>query len=206
MEILPLISFTTGVISILSPCILPILPIFVSVSLNSKSKSELISFIGGLMSIFVVVIFLTGFFTSLLYAYITPVRLISAVILLIVGIFMFFDFQFNFKSLPAANGDGILSSYVMGLLTSLAWAPCYSGYLISLITLLISSNSPGYAVLNIGIYCVGFAVTLLIISYAISKIDLEKLILKTKYIPKIFAILVIIGALYLMFESVKVII
>lgn len=119
---------------------------------------------------------------------------------------MFFDFQFNFKSLPAANGDGILSSYVMGLLTSLAWAPCYSGYLISLITLLISSNSPGYAVLNIGIYCVGFAVTLLIISYAISKIDLEKLILKTKYIPKIFAILVIIGALYLMFESVKVII
>ena len=206
MEILPLISFTTGVISILSPCILPILPIFVSVSLNSKSKSELISFIGGLMSIFVVVIFLTGFFTSLLYAYITPVRLISAVILLIVGILMFFDFQFNFKSLPAANGDGILSSYVMGLLTSLAWAPCYSGYLISLITLLISSNSPGYAVLNIGIYCVGFAVTLLIISYAISKIDLEKLILKTKYIPKLFAILVIIGALYLMFESVKVII
>ena len=206
MEILPLISFTTGVISILSPCILPILPIFVSVSLNSKSKSELISFIGGLMSIFVVVIFLTGFFTSLLYAYITPVRLISSVILLIVGIFMFFDFQFNFKSLPAANGDGILSSYVMGLLTSLAWAPCYSGYLISLITLLISSNSPGYAVLNIGIYCVGFAVTLLIISYAISKIDLEKLILKTIYIPKLFAILVIIGALYLMFESVKVII
>ena len=206
MEILPLISFTTGVISILSPCILPILPIFVSVSLNSKSKSELISFIGGLMSIFVVVIFLTGFFTSLLYAYITPVRLISSVILLIVGILMFFDFQFNFKSLPAATGDGILSSYVMGLLTSLAWAPCYSGYLISLITLLISSNSPGYAVLNIGIYCVGFAVTLLIISYAISKIDLENLILKTKYIPKIFAILVIIGALYLMFESVKVII
>lgn len=206
MEILPLISFTTGVISILSPCILPILPIFVSVSLNSKSKSELISFIGGLMSIFVVVIFLTGFFTSLLYAYITPVRLISSVILLIVGILMFFDFQFNFKSLPAANGDGILSSYVMGLLTSLAWAPCYSGYLISLITLLISSNSPGYAVLNIGIYCVGFAVTLLIISYAISKIDLEKLISKTKYIHKIFAILVIMGALYLMFESVKVII
>ena len=206
MDILPLISFTTGVISILSPCILPILPIFVSVSLNSKSKSELISFIGGLMSIFVVVIFLTGFFTSLLYAYITPVRLISAVILLIVGILMFFDFQFNFKSLPAANGDGILSSYVMGLLTSLAWAPCYSGYLISLITLLISTNGPGYAVLNIGIYCVVFAVTLLIISYAISKIDLEKLILKTKYIPKLFAILVIIGALYLMFESVKVII
>ena len=206
MEILPLISFTTGVISILSPCILPILPIFVSVSLNSKSKSELISFIGGLMSIFVVVIFLTGFFTSLLYAYITPVRLISAVILLIIGILMFFDYQFNFKSLPSVKGDGIAPSYVMGLLTSLAWAPCYSGYLISLITLLIGSNSPGYAVLNIAIYCVGFAVTLLIISYAISKIDLDKLISKTKYIHKIFAILVIIGALYLMFESVKVII
>ena len=202
MEVLPLISFTTGVISILSPCILPILPIFVSVSLKSKSKRELFSFIGGLLTIFIVIIFLTGFFTSILYAYITPIRIISAFILLIIGILMRFDYQFTFKTI---NPNKNTSSYMMGVLTSVAWAPCYSGYLISLITLLISSNDPAYAVLNIIIYSLGFALTLLVLSYFISRINLERLISRTKYVPKIFAGLVIMGALYLLFESLKAI-
>ena len=202
MEVLPLISFTTGVISILSPCILPILPIFVSVSLKSKSKRELFSFIGGLLTIFIVIIFLTGFFTSILYAYITPIRIISAFILLIIGILMLFDYQFTFKTI---NPNKNTSSYMMGVLTSVAWAPCYSGYLISLITLLISSNNPTYAVLNIIIYSLGFALTLLVLSYFISRINLERLISRTKYVPKIFAGLVIMGALYLLFESLKAI-
>ncbi|MEE1134030.1 MAG: cytochrome c biogenesis protein CcdA, partial [Methanobrevibacter sp.] len=187
---------------ILSPCILPILPIFVSVSLKSKSKRELFSFIGGLLTIFIVIIFLTGFFTSILYAYITPIRIISAFILLIIGILMLFDYQFTFKTV---NPNKNTSSYMMGVLTSVAWAPCYSGYLISLITLLISSNDPAYAVLNIIIYSLGFALTLLVLSYFISRINLERLISRTKYVPKIFAGLVIIGALYLLFESLKAI-
>ena len=203
MEILPLISFTTGVISILSPCILPILPIFVGVSLKSKSKTDLISFIAGLLTIFIAVIFLTGFFTTVFYTYIAHVRLISAIILLIVGILMLSDYQFSFKSISNMNRE---SNYLMGVITSIAWAPCYTGYLISLITLLVSSNDPAYAVLNIIIYCIGFALTLFVLSYFISKLDLEKLILKTKYIPKIFAVLVIIGAVYLLYEAVKVLV
>ena len=203
MEILPLISFTTGVISILSPCILPILPIFVSVSLKSKSKSNLLSFILGLLSIFVLIIFLTGFFTSIVYSYIAQIRFVSSIILLVIGILMFFDYSMGFKRLPQIKSDSIFSSYMMGVLTSVAWAPCYSGYLISLITLLVSSNDPSYAVLNIVIYSIGFALTLLVISLLISKINLEKLISKTKYIPKIFSILIILGAIYLLFDSIK---
>ena len=206
MEILPLISFTTGVISILSPCILPILPIFVSVSLKSKSKSNLLSFILGLLSIFVLIIFLTGFFTSIVYSYITQIRFVCSIILLIIGISMFFDYSIGFKRLPQIKCDSMFSSYMMGVLTSVAWAPCYSGYLISLITLLVSSNDPSYAVLNIVIYSIGFALTLLALSLLISKINLEKLISKTKYIPKIFSILIILGAIYLLFDSIKVLI
>ncbi len=201
MEIFPIISFFTGVISILSPCILPILPIFVGVSLESKSKTRLISFILGLLSIFIVVIFLTAFFTSILYSYIIYVRIVSSLILLIIGILMFFNKSFNFKSLPHINGDDVISYYLLGLLTSIAWAPCYSGYLISLIALLVSTNSSFYAVMNILLYCIGFALTLFVLSFAISKIDLEKLISKTRHIPKIFSILIIIGAIYLLLTS-----
>ena len=204
MEIMPIISFFTGVISILSPCIIPTIPIIVGFSLKTKSKVEILSFILGLFSIFTIIIFLTGFFTAILYRYIIYVRVIAAVILLIMGILMYFDYNLSFKSIDARTGGGIVNSFILGFLTSIAWADCYSAYLISLITLLVSSNSPLYAVGNILIYVFGFALTLLALCLAISRIDLAKLISKTSHIPKIFAILIIIGAFYLFYTSIQV--
>ena len=204
MEIMPIISFFTGVISILSPCIIPTIPIIVGFSLKTKSKVEILSFILGLFSIFTIIIFLTGFFTAILYRYIIYVRVIAAVILLIMGILMYFDYNLSFKSIGARSGGGIVNSFILGFLTSIAWADCYSAYLISLITLLVISNSPLYAVGNILIYVFGFALTLLALCLAISRIDLAKLISKTSHIPKIFAILIIIGAFYLFYTSIQV--
>ena len=202
MEIMPIISFFTGVISILSPCIIPTIPIIVGFSLKTKSKVEILSFILGLFSIFTLIIFLTGFFTAILYRYIIYVRVIAAVILLIMGILMFFDYNLSFKSMDARTGGGIANSFILGFLTSIAWADCYSAYLISLISLLVSSNSPLYAVGNILIYVLGFALTLLALCLVISRIDLEKLISKARYIPKVFSVLIIIGALYLFYTSI----
>jgi cytochrome c-type biogenesis protein len=127
-------------------------------------------------------------------------------ILLVIGILMLFNFSFNFKSLSVKNKEGIIGSFVLGFLTSIAWAPCYSAYLISLISLLVSSSDVGYAVFNIILYVLGFALTLFVLSYFISKISIEKLISKTKYLPKIFAILIIVGAVYLFFSSFQILI
>ena len=138
MEVFPLISFFTGVISILSPCILPILPIFIGFSLKSKTKAEILSFTAGLFSIFTIIVFLTGFFTAIVYQYISYFRLISAVLLLIIGILMLFDYSFGFITVKSRNHDGILGSFALGFLTSVAWVPCYSAYLMSLISLLVS--------------------------------------------------------------------
>ena len=204
MEIFPLISFFTGVISILSPCILPVIPIFVAFSLKTKSKSEIVSFTLGLLSVFLVIVLLTGFFTSIVYSYIFYVRIFSAVLLLAIGILMLVDYSFSFSIKLPKESDGIVGSFILGFITSISWAPCYSAYLISLITLLVSSSDGLYAVFNILLYCLGFGLMLFVLSLLISKINLEKLIGKTKYIPKIFAVLIIIGAVYLFWESFKV--
>lgn len=206
MEILPLISFCTGVISILSPCILPVIPIFVAFSLKAKSKSEIISFTLGLLSIFAIVIFLTGFFTSFVYRYIFYIRIFSAIVLLAIGILMLADYSFSLSVKMPKDSDGIVGSFILGFITSISWAPCYSAYLISLISLLVASNSGFYALFNLILYCAGFGLTLFILSFLISKINLEALISKTKYLPKIFAILIIVGAIYLFWESFKVLI
>ena len=206
MEIFPLISFFTGVISILSPCILPVIPIFVAFSLKTKSKSEIVSFTLGLLSVFLVIVILTGFFTSVVYSYIFYIRIFSAVLLLAIGILMLVDYSFSFSVKLPKESDGIVGSFILGFITSISWAPCYSAYLISLITLLVSSSDWPYAVFNILLYCLGFGLMLFVLILLISRINLEKLIGKTRYIPKIFAVLIIIGAVYLFWESFKVMI
>ena len=206
MEIFPLISFFTGVISILSPCILPVIPIFVAFSLKTKSKSEIVSFTLGLLSVFLVIVLLTGFFTSIVYSYIFYIRIFSAELLLAIGILMLVDYSFSFSVKLPKESDGIVGSFILGFITSISWAPCYSAYLISLITLLVSSSDWPYAVFNIILYCLGFGLMLFVLSLLISRINLEKLIGKTRYIPKIFAVLIIIGAVYLFWESFKVMI
>ena len=198
MDLFPLISFFTGVISILSPCILPILPIFVGFSLNSKSKSEIISFTLGLFSIFTAIVFLTAFFTAIVYEYMPYIRILSAALLLLVGILMLADYSFSFTIKPI-NTEGILGSFGLGLLTSLSWVPCYSAYLISLISLLVTSANPLFAAFNIVLYSLGFGLTLLILSFLISKINLESFVKKTSFIPKIFAVLIICSAIYMLF-------
>ena len=201
MEIIPFISFILGVMSILSPCILPILPIFVGFSLKTKSKLEIFSFTYGLFSIFVAVIFLTAFFTAIVYEYIIYFRLISAILLIIIGILMLLNYSFRFKSISHNN----INSFGLGFLTSIAWAPCYGGYLISLIALLVSSNDVAYATFNIIVYALGFALTLLVLSLLISKINIDKLVSKTNILPNIFGILIIIGGVYLFLTSLMVI-
>ncbi|MBR0369100.1 MAG: cytochrome C biogenesis protein [Methanobrevibacter sp.] len=198
MDLFPLISFFTGVISILSPCILPILPIFIGFSLNSKTKTELISFTLGLFSIFTVIIFLTAFFTAIVYQYITYIRIISSILLLIIGILMLVNYSFNFNVKPI-NHEGIIGSFALGFLTSVAWVPCYSAYLISLISLLVTSADPLFVAFNIVLYCLGFGLTLLALSFIISKINLESFVKKTSFIPKIFAVLIIVSAIYMLF-------
>ena len=51
---------------------------------------------------------------------------------------MLFDYSFGFITVKSRNHDGILGSFALGFLTSVAWVPCYSAYLMSLISLLVS--------------------------------------------------------------------
>jgi cytochrome c biogenesis protein CcdA len=110
---------------------------------------------------------------------------------------MLANYSFNFNVKPI-NDEGIIGSFGLGVLTSVAWVPCYSAYLMSLISLLVTSANPMFVSFNIVLYCLGLGLTLLALSFAISKVDIESLINRTSIIPKVFAVLIIIGAIYLL--------
>ncbi|MCC7553233.1 MAG: cytochrome c biogenesis CcdA family protein [Methanobacteriaceae archaeon] len=206
MEIVPIISLLAGIASVLSPCILPVIPILFAFNLNKKNKLEIFSFILGFSLIFILLVFLTAFFTIAINSFIFYFRLIACVILFALAVSLLFDKNMiNFNLPHLQNRNGLKFSFIFGLFTSLAWAPCFGVYLVSLITLLASFVDPLYASINIIIYCIGFGLTLFILSFLFSKFNLEQLLNNSKYIRFISGILILICALYMLFLSVGVI-
>ena len=213
MNIIPLFSFLAGIASILSPCILPIIPVLIGYFLAKKNKIEIISFNLGLFSIFLLFIILTMVFTAAINQYLMYIRLIASLILIILGasillnrnILNIAQSTYNFDS-SAKNNDNenkstlklAKSSYILGLLTSLAWAPCYGTYLISLISFSVSTGNTFYSGVNLLIYTLGFGLSLFVIGFLISTINIQKLVKNVDLINKVSGILIIIGGIYLL--------
>lgn len=197
MDFIPYISFLTGVASIISPCIIPVIPILFGFALKNRKNKEIFAFILGLFSIFTALIFITSFFTIMFYSYIPYVRLASALILFAVGLLFLFNRTFSI-AFEGSSREGLVGSFVLGVLTSLAWSPCYGGYLISLISVLITTAEVLYISLNIVLYTLGFGLALLVLSYIISKINIEKFIKKSEYVRRISGILFILGSIYML--------
>ena len=197
MDFIPIISFLLGILSIISPCIIPVLPILFGFSIKNSNNKELLSFILGLFSIFTILIFVTAFFTVIFYHYVFYIRIIAAIIILIIGILFISNktFSLSFK------GNSNKNSFMLGVLTSLAWSPCYGGYLISLISILLSYGNVIYNALNIVIYCIGFGVALFVLSFVISKLNIEKLVKNADYLRKISGVLFIFAAIYMILTA-----
>jgi len=80
MNIGPLFSFLAGMASILSPCIIPVIPIVIGQSLINRKISDILSFIIGFYSIFTLIIILTVIFTAAVNYYLFYFRIIASII------------------------------------------------------------------------------------------------------------------------------
>lgn len=85
----------------------------------------------------------------------------------------------------------------MGLITSVAWAPCYGSYLITLIALSVSTGNTLYSALNILLYTLGFLVSIFTMGLIISSINLEKIVGKADLIRRISGILIFLAGIYM---------
>lgn len=196
MDFIPYISFLTGLVSIISPCIIPVIPILFGFTIKNKDIKEIIAFTLGLFSIFTLLIFVTAFFQVMFYSYVYYVRILSSVVLLAIGLIFIFDKTFNLSFKVSSQ-----NAFILGVLTSLSWSPCYGGYLISLLSVLITAPDTLYITLNIILYSLGFGLTLLVLSYIISKINVEKLVKGSSYIRQITGILFIIGGVFMLLNA-----
>ncbi len=198
MNIELLISFSAGVISVLSPCVLPLIPIVIGYSLLKKKTSEILSFVLGFFILFTLIIIFTVVFTAAVNHYIFYFRLIAAIIIILIGIFILLtDKSFNLSYRPVKHRNKLIGSFSMGFLTSLAWSPCYGAYLIALITYSASTGNIIYSAFNLIMFTAGFSITIFIMAFLASKIDLSRIIKHSNNIRFISGIVILIAGIYM---------
>ncbi|MBS5737345.1 MAG: cytochrome c biogenesis protein CcdA, partial [Clostridiales bacterium] len=129
-----IVSFLEGIITFISPCLLPMLPIYISYFAGGgerKIKTTLknaTGFVLGFTLIFIAMGALAGTVGSFLQKYQITVNIISGAIVILFGLNFLGIFKLNiFKgSSKKANTKnlGFFSSMLFGIIFSVGWTPC----------------------------------------------------------------------------------
>jgi cytochrome c-type biogenesis protein len=193
-----LFSFSAGLASVLSPCVLPIIPILVGHSLLKHKNKDILAFIIGFYLIFVLITLLTVIFTAAINHYILYFRVFAAVLIILLGMFIIFNKNlFNYSYTPY-HKNKILGSFLVGFLTSLAWSPCYGPYIVSVAAYSAATGNWIYSTINMMLFAVGFTFTLFIIAFLTSKINFKVNLKYSNPIRMFSGVIIIIAGIYLL--------
>ena len=134
-----MISFLEGIITFISPCLLPMLPIYVSYFAGGGERSTAktlkcaLGFVLGFTLVFMAMGALAGTVGSFLRQYETAVNIVSGLVVIFfglsfLGVFQLKLFQGSRYSVDAAN-MGFFPALVFGIVFSVGWTPCVGAFL-----------------------------------------------------------------------------
>lgn len=175
-------ALAAGAISFLSPCVLPLVPGYISYvagnaaaaggtprSLGSRLSTLLLStyFVLGFSTIFVALGASATAISQVLLSYRYEANILGGVIIIVFGVFMtglvrlpFLDREFRYHG--SLSGGRPLGAYVLGLAFGFGWTPCIGPVLGAILTVSALSSTASNGIALLGIYSVGLGVPFLL--------------------------------------------
>ena len=184
------ISFLEGIITFISPCLLPMLPIYISYFAGGGERSTkktltgALGFVLGFTIVFVAMGALAGTVGSFLKKYQTAVNVVSGLIVILFGLNFMGVIKLNLfrgGSRMDVTPNGFFSSVLFGIIFSVGWTPCVGAFLGSALMLASQQGHVLEGMLMLLVYSLGLGIPFLVSALLIDKLKSAFNWIKTHY-------------------------
>lgn len=179
------LAFLAGVLSFLSPCVLPLVPAYVSFITGfsidelrsgpriAKAMGNTIAFVLGFSTIFVSLGASSSLLGHFLIQYQDYVRIGGGILTIVFGLFIAgfvrLDFLMREKRFHISKGPtGYLGSFLIGMSFAAGWTPCIGPILGTILIYASSQGSASYGLKLLSVYSLGLALPFIIATLAIN--------------------------------------
>ena len=178
-----LIAFGAGLISFLSPCVLPLIPGYISFitgnSLNELLESKkinirpLILFTLGFSFVFIIFGAAASYLGQVLLQNSETLRIIAGLIIIIFSLQLIGIININFlnfeKKIYTQKNNNILFSFIIGMAFGFGWTPCIGPILGSILALASTEETVFKAIILLSFYSLGLAIPFILSGYLMQR-------------------------------------
>ena len=216
-----LIAFGAGLISFLSPCVLPLIPGYVSFisgqSLQDILKSKEVKFLPlalfclGFSTVFIILGASASFLGQALLQNSEILRIIAGIVIIVFSLQLIGLINIGYlnleKRFEAKSSQNILFPYVIGLAFGFGWTPCIGPILGSILALASIEETLSRAVIMLSFYSLGLALPFVLSGYLIQKFLLFSKNFKKNinFISKIGGIILLITGILILTNQLQAI-
>lgn len=178
-----ILSFLEGIITFISPCLLPMLPVYIlyftgGSAEEGKSRKTLINALGFVLGFTLVFVSLGAFMAglgSLLQRYHIVVNLITGAVVVVFGLNFMGVLNIRFlngthKIQREVKNLGFFSAVLFGIIFSIGWTPCVGTFLGSALLMASQQGSVLQGILMLLLYSLGLGIPFLVSALLIDKL------------------------------------
>lgn len=175
-----ILALIEGIVTFVSPCLLPMLPIYVSYfagGQDSKRRTMLgaLGFVLGFTLVFVSLGAFAGSVGHLLREYALAINLVTGAVVVLFGLN-----YLGLLRLPLLNkvsgigstpkNPGFFSSILFGMIFSISWTPCVGTFLGSALMLAANSRNAAKGILMLLLYSLGLGIPFIISAWLLDRL------------------------------------
>ncbi len=174
------ISFLEGIITFISPCLLPMLPIYISYFAGGGQRSTRKTLVGafgfvlGFTVVFMAMGALAGTLGGFVVRYQTAVNLVCGLVVILFGLSYLGVLKIGFfkgsRSWVQTGGMGFFSAMLFGMIFSIGWTPCVGAFLGSALMLASQQGSMVVGMLMLLCYSLGLGIPFVFSAVLIDKL------------------------------------
>ena len=215
------IALSAGLISFLSPCVLPLIPGYIAFITGNKLEELLEKKSINLLPIFLftigfsIVFIIFGASATFIGKFLLynsfPLRIIAGLIIIIFSLHILDVFKLNFlnyeKRFYTNKNNKIFSPVIIGMAFAFGWTPCIGPILGSILVLASTTENMYKGILLLSFYSLGLAIPFILSGYLIQKFMVFSKNLKSKMnvISKVGGVLLLITGLLIISNQLQAI-